>query len=712
MGREPSPEEVDNEVEQRRAELAPRPGETTGRVAQFGPQVGEPPPTNDFMNIRSATDVPAATENVQYWRDRLNASRLTGDPEIARHADDMLGVAERHLASLRGRAGIPLTELPVRGQFPDVGPADLPAQRGLPFGPAELRARTQLENISNAPPSEAVDLGPQPTQESFNFNKSPKELPPMGGSETGAIDFGGTLQAIREKTGIGGTPLTEKQLAAKKAQIARNKEAGYRPGTTAGDEVLGLAKSATTIADFSGMKQVASQWMTPEFRRGVLKMVGATFSDKFDNAIHAELQSKDMFQHELDANNNPLPSWADRVGFKLIGKGKDLGGRTEMIASNWMENGRFFGLPDNPVSRFYSKTYGNVARGSTRGFRTMINYVAANRLEFLANNAREMAIQGATTGKTPMPGIMGGVHLPKWMGGQRVGGFNQKVTLDQAMDLNPYTNIELGRHLSDFVRTATGQAPLKFHIYPGRGGEWNLEGHTRLLTRTLFAPRSLFQKFRMMNPNTYIMAPPMVRKEYMKAALSSIAGWIAITNMVKAASPAMGNNVRVSWNPDNSDFGKIRIGNTRLDFGQGYLPFLVMGYRWLTGHYTSSATGITHQYGQGFQAQTQLGQTGRTIVGNKLEPFLAFATDLMGATEQQPFHVGDRAMQLAIPMAAQDIWDIAHANPSLGPTGLGMIPPILAGAASQTYGRKSGPRFISGQHDLVIKHPSILGGFK
>ena len=537
--------------------------------------------------------------------------------------------------------------------------------------------------------------------------------------ESGSFEPGKMWQNVKERTGIGGTPKSAEPIKDPVVVNGRvvSKELVGKAGTHWIDEALGLAKTATTYADYSAMKQTASQILTPEYWGGVKRMIQAGWSPELDAAIHAEILKKDIFQHPEDANGNPEPSWAQKVGFKLIGSG-DISTRSEMIGSSWYETGRFGNVRDNPISRAWAYILGRLARSSTRAFRTQMNYVAANRLEFLADRMADMSGRAAVSGEMRMPGVLGGANLSdiRLPGGidfsklrgtsADVGfGLKQKVELEDAANMNPYTNIVLGRQLSDFVRTATGQAPLKLHFLPHRAAEWNLESSAKALTRGLFAPRSLWTKFRMLNPSTYAMAPPFVRKQYLKAALASTATWLTMTKMMQVVGNAVPQTgIKVSWDPENADFGKIRVGNSRLDFGQGYLPFLTMMYRWLSGHYVSSSSGIRHQYGAGFQAQTQGGQTLRTMVGNKLEPFIAFATDLMNASEQQPFHVMDRALQLSIPMAAQDMYDLSQSEPWMLPFAAG---PILAGAASQTYGRKPQPRFIPSNYDLVIKHPSL-----
>ena len=189
------------------------------------------------------------------------------------------------------------------------------------------------------------------------------------------------------------------------------------------------------------------------------------------------------------------------------------------------------------------------------------------------------------------------------------------------MELNPYHNIVLAKEIADFVNTATGHGPLKTHILPFKQAELSLEGSAKVLNLAMFSPGLLASRVRMLNPSTYIMASPYVRKQYMKAAISTAAAWYAFTEMAKMAG---GDEVQVSNEPTSADFGKIRIGNTRMDPGGGFLQFLVQYARMYEGGYTSSASQEFHPFGQGFQAETQLSNALR-FVSNKLNPVAKFA---------------------------------------------------------------------------------------
>jgi hypothetical protein len=103
---------------------------------------------------------------------------------------------------------------------------------------------------------------------------------------------------------------------------------------------------------------------------------------------------------------------------------------------------------------------------------------------------------------------------------------------------------------------------------------------------------------------------------------------------------------------------KIRIGNTRLDMMGGFQQFVVAASRLLTGHDTSSASGKDFETGQGYRPVTR-GIIAQNFMTNKLHPVIKFANDMAYASQHQPFAVGDRTLQLYVPLIIGDVMDLA-----------------------------------------------------
>jgi hypothetical protein len=293
----------------------------------------------------------------------------------------------------------------------------------------------------------------------------------------------------------------------------------------------------------------------------------------------------------------------------------------------------------------------------------------------MMNYARDMAIDAEATGSA-RPGLL-----------------KQKYTPEQAQALNPFHNDVLAGELADYVNTATGRGPLKTHFWPSRGGEKSLESIADKLMYGLFSPRLMASRVRMMNPLTYAMATPYIRKQYMKSMLGAGMAWLTFTELGKMAGG------EVSMDPTSSDAGKIRFEDTRFDPGSGFQQYLVVIARGLAGGYTSSASGEFHKYGEGFRGETQW-EAGERFFANKLNPVAKFAYDLANASENIPFHVKDRAAQMFVPLAMQDLYEIMNERPDLLP----WMVPVMFGMGTQTYSAgESVSKFYDPEDDWLVK---------
>jgi hypothetical protein len=138
----------------------------------------------------------------------------------------------------------------------------------------------------------------------------------------------------------------------------------------------------------------------------------------------------------------------------------------------------------------------------------------------------------------------------------------------------------------------------------------------------------------------------------------------------------------VSIDPRSSDFGKIKIGNTRVDLWGGFQQYIRLAAQLTTGQTVSSSSGRVTNLGQGYKPTTRLDVL-LNAVESKTAPVLSFAIDLLKGQDYQgkPINVPVDAAQRFIPMIAGDVWDIAQSNPDLLPlSALGVF-----GAGLQTY---------------------------
>ena len=477
--------------------------------------------------------------------------------------------------------------------------------------------------------------------------------------EKGSVNHVGLGQRVKQATGWG------QGISGGKQEFNWLKEA------------LAVPSAITTTGDFSPPgRQGLSQILTPQFWQATYKMFGG-LSEKGFKQIDDALHDVPIMQRPYDEMTGKFGnSKAQEMGLKVFrpaSEGK-MGKRAEATASRWLEVGIGKGIG----SQIWKNTAGIPIRAANRVYITFLNHLNVNRAQYLMDLAQNMSLEALTTGKA-QTGIM------PW---------KQKFTPEQAMDLNPYHNTVLAKEIGDFMNTATGHGPLKMHVLPWKKAEVSLEGAAGVLSSVMFSPGLFMSRMRMMNPNTYVMASPMVRKQYVKAALSTGLAWYAFAELLKNAG---GDEASVNTDWTSADFGKVRIGNTRLDPGGGFAQFAVMLGRLIEGGYTSSATGQFHEFGAGFQAETQLSNALR-FASNKLNPVVKFAWDMANQSQYQPLHVGDRALQMFVPLFYQDLYEMWQKDPEL----LGFMTPVMFGMGTQTYGKgESAWRFIPPEQDWL-----------
>lgn len=230
-------------------------------------------------------------------------------------------------------------------------------------------------------------------------------------------------------------------------------------------------------------------------------------------------------------------------------------------------------------------------------------------------------------------------------------------------------------------------------------GLGNIQGGNELANLTFFSPRLMASRIRMLNPLTYTdpSLSPLVRRQYLKAAISQATLWGVMVGL-----GSLKEGQQTSFNPLNADFMKLKYGNLRIDPGAGFQQFMVAYTRMLTGLTTSSVTGNTREFGQGYNAPTW-GENALNAGSNKLNPLLKFGYDLAFASEYHPVQVGDRVVQMFVPLVAQDMIELA--KDTMKPGHQKDLPPEMAAALLSIVGVGSQMYGVKGETENLIWPP-------
>ena len=222
----------------------------------------------------------------------------------------------------------------------------------------------------------------------------------------------------------------------------------------------------------------------------------------------------------------------------------------------------------------------------------------------------------------------------------------------------------------------------------GRGDLGRFQEAAPLLNSFLFSPRLLASRLNFLNPAYYARLHPYARKEALRSGLQ-LAG--TLSTVLGIASQVPG--VKVARDPRNPDWGKIRIGNTRLDIAGGFQQELRLLAQLATGVAISSTTGKKlNLTSTGFGDPTRLDIAQRFFMG-KESPIASFVTDWLRNSNQigEPFSLRSAITQRMTPLLAQDSYDLYKAQhgglnglaAAFGGYGVGSV-----GLGMQTYGKK------------------------
>ena len=259
--------------------------------------------------------------------------------------------------------------------------------------------------------------------------------------------------------------------------------------------------------------------------------------------------------------------------------------------------------------------------------------------------------------------------------------FEDLVSSSKVFGADAEVNIPLARELANFVNVSSG-----------RGSLGSLEKSAVALNSTFFSPRLIASRLQMLNPHYYIMADPIVRKEALKSLFAVAAVGNTVGQLVKMSGAGT-----IESNSTSSDFGKIRVGNIRIDPFGGFQQYVVAANRLVQGKTKSSVTGSEYKLGEKFGRPTRLDVIGR-FGESKLNPVISFVTGILRGKDftGQPFNIPEEIASRFVSIFFQDLKQLITGNSNLipnaknylrefHPENLPFALPSMFGAGIQNY---------------------------
>jgi hypothetical protein len=284
-------------------------------------------------------------------------------------------------------------------------------------------------------------------------------------------------------------------------------------------------------------------------------------------------------------------------------------------------------------------------------------YLADSKGAAGALSDKEEAFMSNLAEKIPLIG-----HIVK-AGERAYNGYLNKIRVDTFNNLaDRYAATGQGdaenlKSLAKFINTATG-----------RGNLGKLEKIAPELNAVFFAPRNMASRLNMLNPKWYVGLKGPARKEAIKSAGVVLATGLTTLGIAKAAG------AEVNDDPRSTDFGKIKIGNSRYDIWGGFQQYARAATQLLTGQKNV----------QGDVVKADRLNTATKFVRSKLAPIPASVTDIAEGVDYvgQPVTPEGLAIKNLLPFGVQDA---VKGEGDIGPAGAASSLPSVFGIGYQNY---------------------------
>lgn len=233
---------------------------------------------------------------------------------------------------------------------------------------------------------------------------------------------------------------------------------------------------------------------------------------------------------------------------------------------------------------------------------------------------------------------------------------------------SPVSDPELFKGLARFINSASG-----------RGDLGKLNPAAPILNTTFFSPRFIKSRLDMLNPVWYAQLPVPVRKEAAKAAVKFVSTGIGILTLAKLSG------AEVEMNPLSSDFGKIKLGNTRYDVWGGFQGYVRLVAQLVMGKTKSLTSGeIIPLDKTKYPFTSRLDQTIRFGMG-KFAPIPALVADIMRGQNMmgEPVTPQNILFEKLVPLYIQDITDVVKQGNWMLGVASGI--PAFFGVGTQTF---------------------------
>lgn len=409
------------------------------------------------------------------------------------------------------------------------------------------------------------------------------------------------------------------------------------------EEIIGIPRALMSFADLSALLRQGWGLMTDKLLwQNIPNMLRYTVS-AFGGTDYYKILKAEII-------TDPLYESARRGGLRLSALNSKLSQKEESYMTNIFQKVRntSVGGAVGASQQVFNKTIGGLMEGSQRGYEGFLNKIRFDK-------------------------------------------FKQMVRAAELAGENVKPNSQTVKDIAAMVNMLTGSGNL------GPGDRW--ASVVPLANALFFAPRKISSTLQMFYPGTYINTSKTARKEGIRQLLGSLGATATLLTLAQLMRPDEEDTVELD--PRSSDFGKIKIGNTRYDMSGGNANLLVLLARVITQRTKSSSTGVIKKLGDGFGSTTGDELVLRYFT-NKTSPVASLFLSIAKGKDfdGQPLDIKKELISRMYPLFIQDVAEVMKEDKSQ------TVFAILAGffgVGLGTYGMNNKDAYIQDAFDKYGK---------
>lgn len=228
--------------------------------------------------------------------------------------------------------------------------------------------------------------------------------------------------------------------------------------------------------------------------------------------------------------------------------------------------------------------------------------------------------------------------------------------------------------IANFVNISTGRGNL---------GQGKFNNVSPVLNALFFAPKFAVSKVQAFDPRVYARLPAGARKQALREAATFYGGMASVALLLK-----FGLGLSVGLDPEDSEFMKLKVGNTRYDLSNGTGQYIRLAAQ-LLRNAENKRTGKKDAFGHSFMENMD------RFLRYKYSPPAGFVRNVWEGKNPigEKTSAGKEAIELVTPLFLDDMYEAFQKE---GLSGAAKTTPGFVGVGVQTYERKKKSKLIGG----------------